>query len=185
MRHDLVVLHGWVLGGALLVGSIVALIAFAGMTAQPDAASAKEHRLFSRALWGVAALSWLASLSGAYIAYPWYRAKPPAGTADLSFYPRSLLLSHPETSWWHGVGMEWKEHIAWIAPIGLTMLAYVFSHYGSGLARQRAARSAGLAFLVVSFISASVAGGFGLLLARKAPVLSAAPTPVHVIGESK
>ena len=32
----------------------------------------------------MAVLAWLAVLTGAYIIYPWYRAVPPAGTADLA-----------------------------------------------------------------------------------------------------
>jgi hypothetical protein len=50
--------------------------------------------------------------------------------------------------------MEWKEHVAWFAPIAITMVAYVFIKYGSNLARQRGIRKAVLAFCVAAFIAA-------------------------------
>jgi hypothetical protein len=57
-------------------------------------------------LWGMAAIAWATVISGTYIVYPWYRAKPLAGTSDLSAYPRSLLLSSESTAQWHTFGME-------------------------------------------------------------------------------
>lgn len=75
-------------------------------------------------MWAMAAVAWATVLTGTYIIYPWYRAAPPEGTADLSAFPRSLLLSSPATSSWHTFGMEWKEHVAWIAPIAATVVAY-------------------------------------------------------------
>ena len=95
---------------------------------------------------GMVVLAWLAVLSGAYIVYPWYRAVPPAGVTDLSDYPRRLLLSSGRTSEWHNIGMEWKEHVAWLAPIAMTMVAYVTLRYRRAVTRSRgnAGRSAGL-----------------------------------------
>ena len=55
-------------------------------------------------------LAWVAVLTGAYVIYPWYRATPPPGTADLSMFPQRLLMSNPTTIGWHSLGMEWKEH---------------------------------------------------------------------------
>ncbi len=72
----------------------------------------------------MAALGWAAVLTGAYIIYPWYRAVAPAG-ADLALYPKALLTAHPTTAGWHSLGMEWKEHVAWIAPMAATMVAWV------------------------------------------------------------
>ena len=68
-----------------------------------------------------AIVAWATVLTGTFIAYPWYRATPPAGTdlkdpAALVDYPRSLLLAQEKTAGWHNFGMEWKEHVAWIAP---------------------------------------------------------------------
>lgn len=91
-------------------------------------------------------LAWLAVLTGAYVVYPWYRAVMPAGVTDLAAYPKNLLLSSQNTSAWHSIGMEWKEHVAWIAPIAITMVAYVYAKYGSDLTTQRELRKAVLIF---------------------------------------
>jgi hypothetical protein len=42
--------------------------------------------------------------------------------------------------------MEWKEHVAWIAPIAMTMVAYVVAKYGPSLAKYRGLRNAALIF---------------------------------------
>jgi hypothetical protein len=118
----------------------------------------------------MAALAWLAVLSGTYIIYPWYRAVAPAGTASLADFPQRLLQSNPETSGWHSVGMEWKEHVAWLVPISITMAAVVVIQYGKDLRHHRALRSALLAFVSVSFLSAGIAGFLGAMLNKNAPV---------------
>lgn len=38
-------------------------------------------------------------------------------------FPQRLLMSSPATIGWHSLGMEWKEHVAWFAPISITNLA--------------------------------------------------------------
>ena len=43
--------------------------------------------------------------------------------------------------------MEWKEHVAWLAPISITMAAAVFIHYGRNLKRHPQLRNAVLAFV--------------------------------------
>jgi len=59
-------------------------------------------------LWGMAAIAWATVISGTYIVYPWYRAKPPEGTSDLSAYPRYLLLASESTAQWHTFGLVWS-----------------------------------------------------------------------------
>jgi uncharacterized protein (DUF697 family) len=66
--------------------------------------------------------------------------------------------------------MEWKEHVSWIAPILLTVVAYLFSVYGASLSRHRPARNAMLALTLVGFLTAGIAGEFGKLLGQVAPV---------------
>lgn len=78
-------------------------------------------------------LAWFAVLTGTYVVYPWYRATPPAGTAALGGYPQRLLMAHASTIGWHTIGMEWKEHVAWLVPITITMAAAVVARYGSDL----------------------------------------------------
>lgn len=118
----------------------------------------------------MAALAWLTVISGSYVVYPWYRAIPPAGTTDLSAFPQHLLQSSPLTAGWHDLGMEWKEHVAWFAPIAMTMVAYIFIKYGPRLALFSEMRKAVLGFVVVAFVATGIAGFFGAMLNKYAPV---------------
>ena len=133
--------------------------------------TASSHQSLLRLyLVGMVVLAWLTVFSGAYIVYPWYRAAAPAGTIDLAGYPKSLLISSPNTSAWHSLGMEWKEHVAWIAPIAMTMVAYVYGRYGTQLARFASLRKAVLVFAVAAFVATGAAGAFGAFLNKYAPV---------------
>jgi hypothetical protein len=116
------------------------------------------------------ALAWVAVLTGAYVIYPWYRAAPPPGAVDLSMFPQRLLMSHPTTIGWHSLGMEWKEHVAWFAPISITMVAFVFIKYGRDLRNHRQLRAAVLCFALASFVAAGIAGFFGAMINKSAPV---------------
>ena len=142
-----------------------------------------EQKGFRIYLIAMAVLAWATVLSGTYIVYPWYRAHPPAGIIDFSEYARSSLLSSPATAGWHNVGMEWKEHVAWFAPIAITMVAWVFFKYGSDLARHRQVRTAAFAFAVAAFIAASIAGGLGALINKNAPVRGG--TVIKIMGGAK
>jgi hypothetical protein len=176
-RQVITVLHGWGFGAVFVAGFPLALIALAGTTSSGDRpASAREQQFLARGLWLLAAVGWVAVFVGAYVIYPWYRAKPPAGMTDLSLYPRSLLLSHPNTQWLHDVGMEWKEHVSWLAPMILTMVAYIYTTYGAGLSRHKSLRRSFLAFTIVAFAAAGVSGIFGKTLNIYAPVISSHQT---------
>jgi hypothetical protein len=115
-------------------------------------------------------LAWLAVLTGAYVIYPWYRAVLPPGTVDLAGFPQRLLMASPSTIEWHSIGMEWKEHVAWLAPISITMAAAVFIRHGRNLTRHPQLRNAVLGFVFVSFVAAGIAGFFGAMLDKYAPV---------------
>jgi hypothetical protein len=171
LRDLLTVLHGIGFGAILLLAFPVMLVELTRMsTAGGRGPSRREHQLLLLCLSGMAGLAWVTVFMGAYVIYPWYRAKPPAGITDLAGYPQRLLMSSPKTTGWHGLGMEWKEHVAWFAPIALTMVAYVFAKYGSALFKQRQIRAAVLTFAVVAFLAAGVAGAFGAFLNKFAPV---------------
>ena len=118
----------------------------------------------------MAVLAWLTVLTGTYVIYPWYRALPPAGSSMLDAFPQALLKSDPATIGWHSLGMEWKEHVAWITPISITMAAAVFQHYRRSLRTHPLLRSAVLTFVFVSFACAGIAGFFGAQLNKHAPV---------------
>lgn len=118
----------------------------------------------------MAAVAWLTVISGTYFVYPWYRATPPSGTTDLTLYPRSLLLARPELAAWHTFGMEWKEHVAWIAPIIATAIAFIVVRYGRQLAREPELRKALIWLFFLSFGTAGIAGLFGALITKAAPI---------------
>jgi hypothetical protein len=170
-RDAATVIHGMGFGALLLLlfsGAAVGLYAMAFTTSV--AVSSRERRLLSGYLAVMAALGWIAVLIGAYVIYPWYRAGPPAGTIDLAGYPRSLLMSSPSTSGWHEIGMEWKEHFAWFAPMGLTAAAYICGVYGERLRILKGLRNAVVALVVLAFVATAVAGFFGAMLNKFAPV---------------
>src|SRR5450432_2780394 len=118
--RDLVtVLHGMGFGALFMLAFSGALAELYRMSVVGPGyqASQREQSLLSIYLIAMVVLAWLTVFSGAYVVYPWYRAVPPAGTTDLADYPRRLLLASGKTSEWHNVGMEWKEHVSWLAPI--------------------------------------------------------------------
>jgi hypothetical protein len=171
-RELVTALHGIGCGGLLLLAFSGALIELYRLCT-PDRSSplsACERKLLRGYLIVMALLAWGTVLSGAYMVYPWYRAHPPRGVTDYAAYPQRSLLASPATAGWHNLGMEWKEHVAWFAPIALTMVASVFIKYGSDLSRHRQVRQAAFAFTVAAFIAAGIAGAFGALINKNAPV---------------
>jgi hypothetical protein len=158
------------------------MLAFSGAVAElyrlsapgvPAQLGAQERNLLNFHLAAMVVLAW-----------PWYRAAPPAGVTDLADYPRSLLLSSGRTSEWHRIGMEWKEHVAWLAPIAITMVAYVTMKYQRAIIRLQQMRVAVLTFTVAAFIATGIAGAFGALLNKYAPVRGG-PTIILMEGESR
>jgi uncharacterized membrane protein len=150
-------------------GAIAELYRMSAVTT-PAQPTDRGQTLLAVYLIGMAVLAWLAVFSGAYIVYPWYRAVPPAGITDLAEYPRRLLLSSGKTSEWHNVGMEWKEHVSWLAPIAITMVAYVTLKYRHAITHPRRIRTSVLGFAVAAFVATAIAGAFGAFLNKYAPV---------------
>src|SRR4029077_697917 len=169
--RDLVtVLHGMGFGALFMLAFSRALAELFRMSAGPSGSppGSRGQTLLGIYLVAMVVLAWLTVFSGAYIVYPWYRAVPPAGATDLADYPRRLLLSSGKTSEWHNVGMEWKEHVAWLAPIAMTMVAYVTMKYGRAITRPRYMRTAVLGFAMAAFVATGVAGVFGAFLNKYA-----------------
>jgi hypothetical protein len=165
-------IHGMAFGGLYLLACSGALVGLYQFTTSSTARefTPGEERFMRIYLITMVVLAWAAVLSGAYAIYPWYRAVPPPGTNDLSMFPQRLLMSSPATIGWHSLGMEWKEHVAWFAPISITMVAFVFLRYGPGLRNHRQLRSGVLIFAAASFFAAGVAGFFGGMINKYAPV---------------
>ena len=184
MRDLWTVLHGMGFGALFMLafsGALAEIYRMSGPQGmlQP---SSRERALLNFYLVAMVVLAWFTVFSGAYIVYPWYRAVPPAGVTDLSEYPRRLLLSSGRTSEWHNIGMEWKEHVAFLATIAMTMVSYVTAKYGRAITRPRNMRSAVLAFAIAAFVATGVAGAFGAFLNKYAPVRGGA-TIVLMGGE--
>jgi hypothetical protein len=164
--------HGMGFGGLYLLacsGAIVELYRRYSPAA-PTPVTASDETFLRIYLSAMTLLAWLAVFTGAYIIYPWYRAIAPPGTVNLSGYPQLLLQSSPATRAWHSFGMEWKEYVAWLAPISTTMAAVVLFKYGRGLRNHPQLRNAVLCFVLVSLVAAGVAGFFGAEIDDHAPV---------------
>jgi len=165
-------IHGMGFGALYLLAGSGALLELYRFTnsSTPSGPTWGEERFLKVYLMTMVVLAWAAVLTGAYVIYPWYRAAPPPGTVDLSMFPQHLLMANSTTVGWHSLGMEWKEHIAWFAPISITMVAYVFIKYGRDLRNHPQLRAAVLCFAVASFVAAGAAGFFGAMINKYAPV---------------
>ncbi len=184
--HALITLIHGMLFGAFFLMAIYGLVLELCRSAyfeQPAMLTPRGRSLERLYLFSLVGLGWAAVLTGAYLVYPWYRAVPPAGLADLSLYPRYLLKSHAATAGWHDLGMEWKEHVAWIAPIVMTMVAYVLTKYRLSMREHPQVRKAVLAFAVVALGAAGIAGLFGAMLNKYAPVNGG--STIHLMGKSQ
>ncbi len=165
------VLHGMLFGAAFLLAFSGGLAALYSLRSETTPALLKERLLQLKCgLWAMAALAWATVFSGTFIVYPWYRASAPAGTTDLTAYPRNLLLANPARAGWHSFGMEWKEHVGWLVPIAATVVAFAVSYYGPSLARKPRERRVLLLFYLASFGTALVAGTLGAFINKMAPI---------------
>ena len=127
--------HGVALGSLFLLGFSAGFVALWRLRTDwltPEGLETRSARLPTYA-WVMAASLWLTVIVGTYLVYPAYRIPAPETLTDLTAYPRSFLLSEPSLSVWHAFGMEWKEHVAWLAPMLATAVAGVASRYRSAL----------------------------------------------------
>ena len=176
-RELYTVLHGLILGTLFLLAFGGGL---AGLWSLRDRllTSAGLQERSPRLLIGtsvMAIVAWLTVITGTFIAYPWYRAAPPesidrADPSQLADFPRYLLLAQEKTAQWHEFGMEWKEHVAWLAPFLATAVAFAVLYYGVQLARRDEIRKAVIVFFALAFAAAGAAGLFGAFITKAAPV---------------
>lgn len=149
-------------------GALVSLWMLQPAWTTPVGAAVNVRRVIAGS-WLMAVLAWLTILIGTLVIYPMYRAKPPAGVS-LQNYSKFRLLSQPQTADWHEFGMEWKEHVGWLAPILATAVAAVATRCRKILLQERQIRRMLVFMLCVSFICAAVAGLFGALINKVAPI---------------
>jgi hypothetical protein len=150
--------------------SVVFLHAFAGglATLVRVREGALARRIQVTSVIGMAVMSWATVISGTWLIYPGYRAAPPAGAA-LEAYPRAWLLSGDATAWWHTFGMEWKEHVGWLAPFLATAVAVVVLLHGDAVRRDpRLRRILGVLF-TTAFLATAVAAALGAAINKVAP----------------
>ena len=81
-------IHGLGFGALYLLacsGALVELYRFTTSSA-PSEPTATQERFLKVYLLAMVVFAWAAVLTGAYVIYPWYRAAPPSGAADLSMF---------------------------------------------------------------------------------------------------
>jgi hypothetical protein len=166
------VVHGMIFGFIFLLGFSGALYAIYSMkaewlTAEGVTKTVKNIKVY---LWLLAGSVWAAVFTGTFIVYPWYRAVPATGATDLTNFPKFLLLANPSTAAWHNFGMEWKEHVAFLAPMAATVVAFIVTYYGPLLAKKVGERRAVMIFFILAFVAAAVAGMFGAFITKAAAV---------------
>lgn len=173
-RELITILHGMLFGGFFLMALFAAFLLLVEWSdanqcqlhaVAPPLVSAWQKVYFTL----LVVCGWAAVLSGAYVIYPWYRAVPPSG-ADLTLYPKALLLAHANTASWHSLGMEWKEFVAWIAPMSATMVAVVMTKHRAAWNASCQVRNAVMGFAAAALLAAVIAGGWGAMINKAAPV---------------
>ena len=164
-REFWALIHGILLGGAFLVAFTGGLAGFYSLRPEyvTEAGIAERTRRLVLGPGAMAALTWLTVIVGTWIVYPWYRE-------DIPESPRSQLLANPDTDGWHTFAMEWKEHVAWIAPMLATAAFVIAAYYGRDLIRHQPARRIAMTLFVGAFGIAAIAGVLGALITKKAPI---------------
>jgi hypothetical protein len=150
--------------------SVVFLHAFAGGLATfirvPTGPVARRIQVAS--VVGMALTAWVTVISGTWLIYPGYRAEPPAG-AGLDAYPKAWLMSNEATAWWHTFGMEWKEHVGWLAPFLATAVAVIVLAHGELVRRDRRVRRVLGVLFTTAFAATVIAAGLGAAINKIAP----------------
>jgi len=186
-RETWTVIHGLVFGTLFLLafaGGLAGLWSLRPGLLTTEGIKERMGRLYV-GVWVMAVAAWGAVVTGTWIVYPWYRVKlSPVGedayagcagaiVPNESCSPRDFLKSNVsgQTDAWHNLGMEWKEHVSWAAPILATAAAFLVVYYGPRLIARPWLRAAVITMLVAAFAAAVVGGAFGAFLNKIAPVL--------------
>ena len=157
-RELWLVLHGMGLGATFL-------LAYAGGLAglwslRPEwvtvAGLQERSRRLTAGTWIMAIVAWLTVITGTYVVYPLYR----------TWYE----VENTTAIGWHTFGMEWKQHVAWLAPMLATPVAYVVLRYGPALAHEEQIRRSLIVLFTIAFLAAAVAGLFGAFLTKVFPI---------------
>jgi hypothetical protein len=178
-------IHGLVLGSFFLLAFAGGLAELYGLRRRwnTDEGITTRVRRLTVGYWVMAGAAWATVVTGTWIVYPWYREKLAgddlaAGCAGLQLpepgkcSPRDFLLSNVsgDTESWHTFAFEWKEHVAWIAPMLATSAAVIIAVYGRRLADAPRVRRVAVSMFILAFATAAVAGILGALVTKIAPV---------------
>lgn len=171
-RETWTALHGMVFGALFLLAFAGGLAGLWSLRPEWVTVNGLQERMtrLKIGVVGMAVVAWATVITGTWIVYPWYRASPPEGTTDLEKYPRAFLLADPDLDQWHKFGMEWKEHIAWIAPILATAVAFIVVYYGNQLIVDKRLRYTAMTLFILAFVSAGIAGLLGAFITKAAPI---------------
>jgi hypothetical protein len=164
-REFWALIHGLILGGAFLLafaGGLAGLYSLKPELVTETGVSERMRRLVAGTV-GMATIAWVTVITGTWIVYPWYREESPDAA-------KTVLLENPDTSDWHEFGMEWKEHIAWMAPMLATAAAFIVVYYRADLIRNQTARKIAMGLFVAAFAVATIAGILGALITKNASV---------------
>ena len=158
-------MHGLLIGGPFLLAFTGGLVALHGLRSELLTGKGIRERVMQLRLGAsaMAVLAWATVLTGTWVLLPWYQEDSPDS-------PRSVLLSDPNTRFWHEFADVWKTHVAHMAPVFATSAAALVLYYGPSLARDRTARNVVLALFLAAFAVASVAAVIGSLVTRAAPL---------------
>lgn len=157
------IVHGMGIGAVFLLafaGGLAGLYSYRPGLLTPEGIEERSWRL-KLGTTGMAIAAWLTVITGTWVVYPWYRGE---GGAKFD------LVASEATASWHEFGMEWKEHIAWLAPLVATAVAFAVVYYGKELAKEDKVRKSLIAFFCAAFAIAAVAGLFGALITKAGPV---------------
>lgn len=173
VRELVTVIHGILFGGFFLMALCAAFVLLLEWSdtrrCETYAVEGPPLRAWQKVFFAAMAIcGWAAVLTGAYVIYPWYRAVAPG--ADLALYPKALLVASPTTVGWHSLGMEWKEHVAWIAPMAATMVAWVMTRHRAAWNASCQVRNTVMGFAAAALLAAAIAGGWGAMINKAAPV---------------
>ena len=158
-------IHGMGLGALFLLafaGGIAGLYSLRPQLLTAEGVVERVRRL-KVGTWTMAGVAWLTVITGSWIVYPWYRHEPDGA--------KFTLLGNPATANWHEFAMEWKEHIAWIAPLLATAVAFSVAYYGKDLVKHQGIRKGLMVGFTAAFLIAGVAGLMGALITKAAPVV--------------
>ena len=164
-REFWALIHGLILGGGFLLAFAGGLAGLYSLKPElvTEAGLAERMRRLVAGTTAMAAIAWVTVITGTWIVYPWYREDVPTS-------PRSVLLESPDTDGWHEWAFEWKEHVAWLAPMLATAAAFIVLYYRADLIKNQTARKVAMGLFIAAFWVAVIAGTLGALVTKNASV---------------